>query len=308
MKRLILDTDPGVDDSMAIFFALKSPEIKLEALTTIFGNGGVEQTTANALRVLETAGHSNIPVVGGATKPLLRPFAGDGWMVHGRDGLGETHMPPAKTQPHPGRAAEYLVSRIMAEPGQLTLAAVGPLTNLALAVSLEPRIAQNVKEVIIMGGTAAEPGNVSPVAEANIHNDPEAAKIVFHAGWPLTMVGLDVTHQTIMTPPYLAQIKAAGTPVTDFISAINPFYLKFHQEHSMDGFYVHDSSAIAYLIDPSLFVTQKLYVDVATVEPNTGQTVADWRGVWQKPASVNVCLEVDSARFLELYLERITKN
>jgi inosine-uridine nucleoside N-ribohydrolase len=308
VKRLILDTDPGVDDSMAILLALKSPEIKLEALTTIFGNGGVEQTTANALRVLELAGWSDIPVVAGAKKPLLREFDGSGWMVHGRDGLGETHMPPAKAQPQPGRAAEYLIARIMAEPGQLTLAAVGPLTNLALAVSVEPKIAQNVKEVIIMGGSAAEPGNVSPVAEANIHNDPEAANIVFHAGWPLTMVGLDVTHKTIMTPAYLARLEAIGNPVSDFISAIHPFYLRFHQEHGLDGFYVHDSSAIAYIIDPTLFKTQAYHVDVALADPNRGHTIADWRGVWQKPANVNVCLEVNSARFLDMYLERIAKN
>jgi inosine-uridine nucleoside N-ribohydrolase len=309
MKRLIIDTDPGVDDSMAILFALMSPEVQLEALTTVLGNGGVERTTANALKILEVAGRTDIPVVPGAPKPLLRAYHGQGYRVHGRDGLGETNLPPPKTKPQAARAAEYLVSRIMAEPGEITLVAVGPLTNLALAVSLEPRLAQNVREVVIMGGAVAGPGNASPVAEANIHNDPEAAKIVFHAGWPLTMVGLDVTRKTIMNPAYLAHLKQAGTPLTDFISAITPFYMRFHQEHNqMEGFYVHDSSALAYVIDSSLFDCRQLYVDVETGAGRTaGQTVADWRGQWQQPANLNVCLDVDSARFLDLYLERITK-
>jgi len=310
LKRLIIDTDPGVDDSMAILFALQSPEIQLEALTTVFGNNGVEKTTANALRVLELAGRSDIPVVPGVNRPLLHEYHGTGYRVHGRDGLGETNMPPAKSNPHPGRAAEYLVSRIMEAPGEITLVAVGPLTNLALAVSIEPRIAQNVKEVVIMGGTATVPGNVSPVAEANIHNDAEAANIVFHAGWPFTMVGLDVTTKTIMNSAYLARLKEAGTPFTDFISAITPFYHQFYKNvRGTDGFHVHDSSAIAYVVDSSLFKTQKVYVDVAVGEQrNSGQTIADWHDSWKQPPNVNVCLDVDSARFLELYYERITKN
>jgi inosine-uridine nucleoside N-ribohydrolase len=212
VKRLIIDTDPGVDDAMAILFALQSPEIQLEALTTVFGNGGVKQTTANALRVLELAQRPDIPVVPGATTPLLRPYRGQGYRVHGRDGLGDTNLPLPRTHAQARRAAEYLISRIMDEPGQLTLVAVGPLTNLALAVRLEADIAQNVQEVVIMGGAATVPGNASPLAEANIHNDPEAAKIVFHAGWPLTMVGLDVTCKTIMTSAYLARLREAGTP------------------------------------------------------------------------------------------------
>ena len=308
MKRLIIDTDPGVDDCMAILFALCSPEVQLEALTTVFGNGGVSQTTTNALKVLEVAGRSDIPVVPGAIKPLLHEYRGTGYVVHGRDGLGETNFPPAKGQPLNARAAEFLVSKIMGFPGEITLAAVGPLTNLALAVSLEPAITQNVREVVIMGGTAATPGNVSPLAEANIHNDAAAAKIVFDAGWPLTMVGLDVTCKTVMSPAYLAQIKQANTPITDFISAITPFYMRSNQERfGLDGFYVHDSSAIAYLLDPTLFKSQNVYVDVAIGGRNHGQTMADWRGLWQQPPNVNVCLDVDSERFLALYLKRITK-
>ena len=307
MKRIIIDTDPGVDDSMAILLALHSPEIQLEALTTVYGNGGVANTTANALRVLEVAGRGDIPVVPGANKPLLHDYFGKGYMVHGRDGLGETNMPPPKGQPLAARAAEYLVSQIMASPGEITLVAVGPLTNLALAVSLEPEIAKNVQEVVIMGGAVSVPGNASPLAEANIHNDAAAAKIVFHAGWPLTMLGLDVTQKTIMTPDYMARLKEAGTPITDFISAISPFYMRSYQERlGLNGFYVHDSSAIIYVIDPDLFESQQVYVDVSIGDRTRGQTMADWREQWAQPANVKVCLGVDDERFLTMYYERVT--
>ncbi|MBV7327202.1 nucleoside hydrolase [Chloroflexi bacterium TSY] len=288
MKRMIIDTDPGVDDAMAILFALRSPEVHVEALTTVFGNGGVERTTANALKVLEVGGHPNIPVVPGATKPLLHDYHGQGLMVHGRDGLGETNLPPAASQPLQQPAASYLVDQIMASPGEITLVAVGLLTNLALAVSLEPAIAENVKEVIIMGGAVDHRGNASPLAEANIHNDSAAAKIVFHAGWPLTMLGLNVTHQTIITPAYLDKLKAVDTPVTDFICAISDFYLKAYQSRGdASGFFVHDSSALAYAVDPTLFDCHKVYVDVHVgTDRANGQTMADWRGQWAREPSV----------------------
>jgi len=310
MKHLIMDTDPGIDDAMAILFALRSAEIQLEALTTVFGNVGVEQTTRNALRILEVAGRDDIPVVPGAGKPLLRDYRGKGYRIHGRDGLGEINLTPPRAQPQPGRAAEYLISRIMDAPSEITLMAIGPLTNLALAVSLEPRLAQNVREVVIMGGAVAGPGNATPVAEANIYNDPEAARIVFHAGWPLTMVGLDVTRKTVMSPAYLARLKEAATPITDFISTITLFYLRYYREQlHMEGFYVHDSSAMAYVLDPTLFQSQKVYVDVETGNGrSSGQTMADWRGQWEQPANVNVCLKVDSPRFLDLYYECITRK
>ena len=309
MKRIILDTDPGVDDAMAILFALRSPEVQIEALTTVFGNGGVETTTANALKVLEVGQRADIPVVPGAARPLMHDFRGKGATVHGADGLGNTNLPPAKSKPLAQRAATYLADRIMAAPGEITLVAVGPLTNLALAVSLEPQIATNVKEVIIMGGAVDHRGNASPMAEANIHNDAAAANIVFHAGWPLTMLGLNVTHQTLITPAYLEKLKAIGSPTTDFICAISDFYLKAYQKWGItDGFFVHDSSALAYAIDPSLFDCQKTYVDVHVSNDNGpahGQTMADWRGQWGKEPNVNVCTKVDNERFLALYLERM---
>ncbi len=309
MKRILIDTDPGVDDSMMIQLAFKSPEVQVEAITAVFGNNGSEITARNALKNLEVAGRTDVPVARGANKPLTRPYSGRGALVHGKDGLGESNLPPPKGEPVATPAAMLIVEKVMQSPGDITLLAVGPLTNLALAVSLEPAIARMVKEVAIMGGAATVRGNASPIAEANIRNDPEAARIVFHAGWPLTMVGLDVTIKTLMTQQYLDKIRQAGTPVTDFISAITPFYLNgYRQRLGLDAMHVHDSSALAYILDPTLFNTQKVYVDVETQSERAfGQTMADFRGQWGQEPNVNVCLDVDSPRFLEMYLERITQ-
>ena len=305
-----MDTDPGVDDAMAILFGLRSSEVQIEALTTVFGNGGVARTTENALKVLEVGGCRDIPVVPGAAKPLLHDYHGKGSTVHGSDGLGNTNLPPATSQPLNARAAEYIVQQVMASPGEITLLAVGPLTNLALAVSLEPAIVQYVKAVVIMGGAVDHRGNASPLAEANIHNDAAAAKIVFHAGWPLTMLGLNVTHKTVMTAAYVNQLKAANTPVTDFISAISQFYLNaYRARDGIDGFFVHDSSAMAYVIDPTLFQSKSVYVDVQVGDARAnGQTMADWRNQWGHPPNVNVCMDVDADRFLNLYQSRMMED
>ena len=180
MHRTIIDTDPGVDDSMAILLAFRSPELHVEGLTTVFGNTGTDITTANALRLVELAGKPETPVARGAEKPLLRPYIGEGWRVHGRNGLGGVDMPPAQGKPDPRRAAQFIVDMVMANPGEITLVPLAPLSNIALAVMLEPDIVKNVKQVVLMGGAATVPGNASPAAEANIRNDPEAASIVFH--------------------------------------------------------------------------------------------------------------------------------
>ena len=302
--KLILDTDPGVDDSMAIALIANSPEIKLHSVTTIFGNGPVSLSTENALRVLDIVGLSHVEVFEGANKPLLREFGGEGARVHGSDGLGETRTPRSAESDF---AAIHIVNSIMAQPGELTLAAIGPLTNLGLALSIEPKISENVKEVVIMGGAVDVPGNASPLAEANIHNDPEAASLVFGADWPLTVVGLDVTTQVLMDAKYLASLAKSQTPTTDMIAAITPHYLDFHKKYrSETTMPVHDSSAIAYLINPDLFSTKKLYVDVITGEhPCSGQTVADWKNHWGKEANTNVCLGVDADKMLAMYINRV---
>ncbi|MDQ4074886.1 MAG: nucleoside hydrolase [Chloroflexota bacterium] len=308
-RRIIIDTDPGVDDSMAILFAFNSPEVKVEGLTTIFGNTGTGTTTTNALRLVELAGRPDVPVVRGAEKPLLRPFTGEGWRVHGRNGLGEVEFPEPKGEPDPRRAAQFIIEMVMNNPGEITLVPLGPLTNVALAVSVEPRIAERVREVVLMGGAANARGNASAVAEANIRNDPEAAHIVFHAPWRVTMVGLDVTRRNIMTPEYVETLRSAGNHFTDFIGKIVPHYLNFYRTAvGLDGFHVHDASALAYVIDPSLFETREMYVDVEIHSPyHSGLTAADWRSRSQHEPNVNVCVDVDSERFLALYQQRLTE-
>lgn len=306
-RRIIIDTDPGVDDSMAILFAFCSPEVKVEGLTSIFGNGGGDTTTLNALRLVELAGRPDIPVAQGAESPLQRKFEGFGWRVHGRNGLGEVDFPLPRGKPDSRRAAQFIVDMVMGNPGEITLVPLGPLTNIALAVMLEPRITENVKEVVLMGGAANAMGNASAVAEANIHNDPEAAKIVFNAPWNVTMVGLDVTRKTVMTPEYMEELKSAGNRYTDFICKIVPHYMAFYLEYdNLVGFHVHDSSALAYVIDPTLFTTRMLPVEVETNSPShSGMTATDWRHRGSAEPNINVCIDVDSDRFLDLYKQRL---
>ncbi|MGH2615367.1 MAG: nucleoside hydrolase, partial [Thermomicrobiales bacterium] len=237
------------------------------------------------------------------------PFTGKGWHVHGKNGLGEVDFSEPTAQPDPRRAATFIIDTIMANPGEITLVPLGPLTNVALAVATEPRIAENVKEVVLMGGAASVPGNASPVAEANIRNDPEAAHIVFHAGWPVTMLGLDVTMRSVMTQDYLDRLKGADNRWTDFIHAITKFYLDYYRSIGLnDGMPVHDSSAMAYVIDPTLFETKHVYTDVDfQSEHHHGQTVPDWRGLREREPNVHVAVDVDSERFLDLYQRRLSE-
>jgi purine nucleosidase len=306
--RIIFDTDTGIDDAMALLFVLRSPELELEGVTSVFGNSTVDNCTRNALTVLELGGRPDVPVARGADRPLLRAYRGRGPSVHGENGLGNVEMSPPKARPLDVPAAQFIVERIMAAPGEIGLVAVGPLTSLALALRLEPRVAQATREVIVMGGAATVGGNASPAAEANIFNDPEAASIVFSAGWPLTMVGLDVTTKVVMDDGYLARLEAAHTPLTDFVIAISDFYRQRHARvYGVNGFHVHDSSAVAYAVDPALFETKMLHVAVDTTDgPSSGRTVADLRPHAAQEPNVNVCLGVDASRFLQLHFDRMT--
>ncbi len=308
-RKVLFDCDPGVDDSVAILFGLRSPELEFVGFTTVFGNAEVEHTAQNALRLVELAGKPDIPVAQGAGmpySPAKKPFYG--WDVHGKDGLGNTFPPAPRGKLQPVPAAQMIVQTIMNNPGEITLAAVGPLTNLALALKLEPRIVQAVKEVVIMGGAAFVSGNVSAVAEANISNDPLAANMVFSAGWPLTMVGLDVTKKTRMTKPWLEAIFQTGTPVTSFLAGILPCYQKFHDEiyHMQGDVHTHDPSAVGFMVNPGLFVTRRVLVYVETEGRCAGFTVPDVHHQWPESVEIDVCVDVDSAALLDLMRERLT--
>lgn len=308
-EKVIIDTDPGIDDAMAILLALRSSELDVIGLTSVFGNATTEVTTLNALRLVELEGHYGIPVARGCERPLVLPLGEVGTYVHGEDGLGNTFPPLPKGKPLPLHAAQFILEALRRFPGEVTLLALGPLTNLALAVSLDPEAAALARRVVIMGGAAETRGNISPVAEANIYNDPHAAAIVFKASWPVTMVGLDVTTRVIMTPEYWERLYQAGNRATDFLRAITPFYQQFHDQfYDMGGAtHTHDPTAVAYLLVPEWFEALELPVYVETQGRCMGQTVVDWHGQWEGLPRVKVCLGVNAEAVLDLIYERLTK-
>lgn len=317
-EKIIIDTDPGIDDAMAIFFALRSPELDVIGLTTVFGNVDTDLTTTNALRLLEIAGREDIPVARGASDPLSGPHGKLAAFVHGDDGQGNLNLPPPRSKPVAQPAASFIVDQVMRAPGEITLVPIGPLTNIALALRLEPRIANNVRRVVFMGGNAYCAGNASPAAEANCFGDPEAADLVLGAAWDVTMVGLDVTHKVNMTAADIARYAAEGdNPLAQHVTRILPFYQAFNESHvpGLDGIYVHDSSAIAYLIDPSLFTTVRQPVRVETQSLSRGKT---WPAVtsgnqpyppaWDRRPLVNICVDVKGPGVVALEHQRMTKD
>jgi purine nucleosidase len=314
--RVVLDCDTGVDDSMAIFYGLRSPEIELVAITSVWGNTHVETTTQNSLRLLEIMDRPRIPVAMGAGKPLLGPLPPVG-MVHGLDGQGNTNLPPPALAPVPESAAELIVRLARAHPGELTLVAVGPLTNVGLALALDPGIAQLYKGVVLMGGAFLHPGNISRTGEANIVHDPEAAQMVLQAGWPVTLVGLDVTMSVRLTEPLLQRLDDSGTPAGRHLRRITHHYLNvFEQRSGRRECSMHDALALAIAGDPSLATQAPLVrVDVELTGTHTrGMTVADLRALVRPDlppagdANARVVLAVDGQRFLAQFMERLCQT
>lgn len=308
-RKIIIDTDPGVDDALAIFLALSCPEIEVVGLTTIFGNVTTETAAQNALRISEMLGRSDIPVAQGALKPLKGEFTGRAYFVHGENGLGDVSLPEPKGKIHKQTAAQFIGDTVLKNPHEITLVVLGPQTNLALALELNPKIAELVKEVVIMGGAVNENGNVNPAAEANIMADPEAADKVLTASWPVVLIGLDVTRKIIMTDEYLAKIKNVKNKFGAFFYQASRFYLNFYQTHmGMNGICGHDPSTIVYLLKPDLFKTKKGVVRVMTDGLARGQTVMDQRESWYGKNSwsdlpkVQVALGVNAKGVLDLIL------
>ncbi|MCP3963235.1 MAG: nucleoside hydrolase [bacterium] len=311
-RNLLIDTDPGIDDALAIFLALASPEVEVVGLTTVFGNAHVEVTTRNALRLLEIAGRTDIPVAAGAAKPMASSYHGPVPHIHGEDGLGNTDQPPPTTGPSDKTAVDLLIDSSHGhEP--LTVLALGPLTNLAQALKKDPGLAERVHEVVVMGGNALEPGNVTPAAEANIWNDAEAADLVFGAFPTLAMVGLDVTHQVSMSGAQIAALAASPRDTARQLAAILRLYLSFFRETvGFDGIYLHDPAAVAYLIDSSLFTTERWPIRVelcglgrGRTWPATGSTDMPTTGPWDGRPPVSVCTEVESEKVVDLIFGRL---
>ena len=276
-QKIIIDTDPGIDDAMAILAALHAPELKVLGLTTVFGNTEVELCSLNALRLVELEGNDHIPVAQGCGQPIVHDIISFSAGVHGKDGFGNTNLPLPHGKLDPRHAAQFIIDTVKANPHEVILAPLGPLTNIAMAYRLEPRIAPLVKEVVLMGGCAFALGNISAVAEANIYHDPHAAEVVFAAPWKVTMVGLDVTTKIVMRPDYFEKLYAAGNPAVELLEKIQPCYQAFHEQiYGLKGaIHTHDPAVIAYLLAPELFRCEEMPVYVVTEGLCLGKTIAD---------------------------------
>jgi purine nucleosidase len=304
-KRIIIDTDPGVDDSFTFLLALASPEIKLEALTTTQGNVTVEKATRNALSVLELGGAGHIPVAKGSVLPLVQPLRASAY-VHGESGIGNAQLPEPQTKPVQGHAVDYLIDRVIAEPNEVSIFPIGPMTNIAMAIRKEPRFAKSVKELVIMGGAIQEGGNMTPLAEFNIYVDPHAAHIVFHAGIPITLIPLDVTHKCLIKQEHVDRLLKINSPVTRFIKEAIDVYLKASLELGYEGCALHDPLTLATIIAPELLTLKEYYVDVdISGGVSMGKTFADIFNVTKKPANMKVAMNVRGEDFIELFLQRM---
>jgi purine nucleosidase len=319
-RRVIIDTDPGTDDAMAIILALNSPEFKVEALTVVPGNVEAKQGLENALKIVSLAGRCDVLVAGGAQHPLNQKLiTAQFW--HGKNGLADVELPPTKCKADPRFGPDLIIEMVHKYPHEITLIPVGPLTNIALAVSKDPSIAFLVKDIVIMGGSISG-GNVNGAAEANIYNDPEAAQIVFNAGWMVTMVGSDVGERTLITRKYLAELQSSHGPESDFIAKIADFYLTRSEKSGYAGAAMYDPLAVGIALDSSLGTLKEMHIDVETKgEFTRGETVANRMGSNEKNVlhgdhyeiegaielkpNARVCLASDADRFLQMFVSRI---
>lgn len=302
MKRLIIDTDPGVDDAHAILLTLAHPDVQVEAITTVNGNVNLDYTTANALKILDVAGR-DVPVYRGCDRPLINRPASAAY-VHGVDGLGDCGIPESMKQVQSEHAVRALVRLANENPGELTLAAIGPLTNLAVALSIDPDLPIKFKQLVIMGGAIYSRGNTESItAEFNIHTDPEAAHIVFSA-WPmLTLLSWETTLAYGFTHAALERFFNLGTPRAKFFHDTNQKILSFVKERlGQDLLFAPDGLALAAVVEPAIVTkSEKKYVSIELHGSQTrGQTVVDWYGRTGNPPNTEIILELDQERFIEL--------
>jgi len=319
-KKIIFDTDPGSDDALALMLALNSPELDVRAITVVPGNVTASQGLENALRMVSLANRCDIPVAAGAQHPLFQKLiTAEFW--HGKNGLANVELPPSKCKVDSHFGPDLIIQMVHAAPHEITLVPVGPLTNIALAVEKDPSIVPLVKEVILMGGSITG-GNVNAAAEANIYNDPEAARIVFQAGWPVTMVGLDVGDKTLFSQKYLDQLGQTHGPVNDFIYAVAKYLINLAAQFGSPGTPMYDPLAVGVAIDATLVKAPEMHVDVETRgEFTRGETVANRRGYVERNVlhgdryviegadkvtpNAKVCVDVEADRFLQLFVARI---
>ena len=302
MTKIIIDTDPGIDDAMAIFYAAAAEDIELLGLTAIFGNVTVDTATRNALRLVEAAG-LDIPVARGAEKPLEMPHIKPSAHVHGDEGFGDIPAATPKGNAIKETAAEFLVRMAREHKGELVLCPIGPLTNIALAIQADPEFASNVDRIVLMGGSYKEGGNITPYAEANVYHDPHAAEVVFASGAKVEMVGLDVTHQILCTKEDFAAMAEAAPKLGGMLQDMSHFYLKFYETvGKFDGCSLHDPAAVIACTHPHLFTSEEVGITVVT----QGEEIGETRAAADARSETSVLMGVESEVVKSLFMQRIS--
>jgi purine nucleosidase len=307
VRKIIIDTDPGQDDAVAILLALASPELDVVGITAVAGNVPLALTEKNTRKICELAGRSDAKVFAGAVRPLVRPLVTAEY-VHGNTGLDGPDLPEPTMPLQAQHAVDFIVETIMAAPdGEITLCPLGPLTNIALALIREPKITPKIREIVLMGGGFFEGGNVTPAAEFNIYVDPQAAEVVLTSGIPIVMMPLDVTHKALTTQARIDRFRAMKTKVGDATASLLDFFERFdEQKYGTDGGPLHDPCVIAYLLKPELFKGRHCNVTVETASELTmGMTVIDWWNVTGRAANATVMRDIDADGFFALLTERI---
>jgi purine nucleosidase len=304
--KVILDTDPGIDDALAFILLKAMPEIELQAITVTHGNTSVEKCTTNALKLVELLGMQDIPVAIGADQPLVRALS-VAEETHGDTGLGHAILPPPVVTTVQENAANLIIKIVNANPGEITILCIGPVTNLALALLKEPSLHKKIKNVVSMAGAIHYPGNATPSSEYNVFCDPESFDILLRSGIDLTLVPLDVTYQCIFTKDHLARLKGARADIENFIDRSTAFYMEFHAEYQgIQGCAINDPLAAAILVKPELVTFRDYYVDIELHgEFTTAKLSADHFGASGKVANAKVAMEVDVYGFMDFFIERV---
>ena len=306
-SKIIFDTDPGIDDAFAILYGLYHPNLDIIGITSVFGNVSVDTASKNALILSEMSG-KNVPVYQGSFKAISRVQDDYPTLIHGIDGFGNVNLPSAKLKKQDEEAADFIVKKINEMPKEISIIAVGPLTNIANALQKDKSIQKKVKEVIIMGGSFLEGGNISPVAEANVYNDPEAADLVFSASWNLTMVGLDVTHKVSLSSSQINELPNKSTKCGKFLKNVSKCYIDFYKTKGMDGCFFHDATALIYHTNPEFFDHIAGKVCVSKDDLTRGQTVVlknnleDKNGFWEGRENIKILIRANSNKIIDKYL------
>ena len=308
-RPIIIDTDPGQDDAVALLLALASPELEVLGITTVAGNVPLVLTTRNACIMLELIGRQDVPVYAGAIRPMVRPLV-TAEFVHGKTGLDGPILPEPTMTQSSGDAVDFIIRTLRERPARtVTLCPLGPLTNIALALVRAPDIAGKIAEIVLMGGGCFEGGNITPTSEFNIFVDPHAAEVVFKSGVPIVMMPLDVTHQVLTTRARIAAIRAIGNRSGVVVAEMLEFFERFDiEKYESGGGPLHDPCVIAYLLRPELFSGRHINVEIETrSELTMGMTVADWWGVSGRPSNALFMRNVDADGFFELLAERLAR-